>query len=112
LVADLDAVLAGDPDLELREEGEGGNAAGPRGPVHQGMVPNGIQLEGDDLGTASEDFRSDRSANVEHVPDAQEGNHSQRSSRRGRLILSLGVDEPSRFTRFIRRRTFTRAWSG
>src|SRR5439155_170576 len=31
LVADLDAILAGDPDLELREEGEGGNAAGPRG---------------------------------------------------------------------------------
>src|SRR5204862_6376627 len=87
LVADLDAILAGDPDLELREEGEGGDAAGPRGPVHQGMVSNGIQLEGDDLGTASEDFRSDRSANVEHVPDAQEGNHSQRSSRRGRFIL-------------------------
>jgi len=52
------------------------------------MVPNGIQLEGDDLRTASEDFRSDRSANVEHVPDTQEGDHSQRSSRRGRLILS------------------------
>src|SRR5437660_210043 len=59
LVADLDAILAGDPDLELREEGEGGDAAGPRGPAHQGMVPNGIQLDGHDLRTASEDFRSD-----------------------------------------------------
>src|SRR5207247_11376456 len=100
-VAERGRGRAGDPDLELGEEGEGGDAAGPRGPVHQGMVPNGIQLEGDDLRTASKDFRSDRSANVEHVPGTQAGGHSQRSSRRRRLLLSYGVDEPSRFTRFI-----------
>src|SRR2546430_8085432 len=86
LVADLDAMLAGDPELELREEGEGGNAAGPRGPAHQGMVPNGIQLEGDDLRTASEDLGSDRSADVEHVPDAEEGDHRTWLQGLGRLI--------------------------
>src|SRR5205809_275901 len=75
LVADSDAVLTRDPNLKLGEEGERGKTAGSGGPAEEGIVPNRVQLQGNDLGPTGEDLGPDRSADVEHVADAEEGDH-------------------------------------
>src|SRR5467141_3912373 len=77
LVADLDAVLSRDSHLELGEEGQRGNPAGPRHSAHEGLVPDRVKLEGDDPWPPRDDLAPDRAADVEDVPNAQEGDHSR-----------------------------------
>jgi hypothetical protein len=99
LVPHLDSVLTSDPDLELREEGERGKPAGSGQPIQEGVVPNRVEFEGDDVRPATEDFHPDRAGEVEHMADPEEGNHAM--SLKGWISLTLLPADLRRVVRYF-----------
>src|SRR3989449_9305753 len=91
LVADLDAVLVGDADLELGEQPEEGPAPASRFAAHDRLVSRGIQFEGDDLRSSRQDLRTDGGADVEDVADAKKRDHCTLTIPRPTITLCFEI---------------------